>query len=1457
MFIMKLHLLGFACLIACVAHHGLVMIEAQSTTSSTTEIPVPNKSLGLTSKARISLESNSLDLSDSSLVAQSAIRNQTAADGSIKKPKRKRKERENRRLSNIWSLFLPSQSDASASETDYDENTDGNEDGTSTVKSSSPYGDLERPIVKDQPTSDRNKTDAALSSGVALKDEHNERIVAKYSRPPRQDSDFISSETLMASSSTASSSGRVPISNSSETVRSKSNLNEPVQLITGSLSKDLAGSNMNFDMMTNTMTVTNHNEVEHEGENQRSTQPSGTSNSSGLESSNFDRWLSRIQAKDQLQLSTLAPSRVLTEKPESSTSFGTTRATTVRPTTSTMNQQDILKMMELLNDLKLKQQHAGKSSSRSKPFSSLRTNPDLEQHKIQVPSISRISTSRIRNPGHQLIGRQQNSQLIHGINSPAAQASTISVSTQDGSSNTSLSFAMMDQMQAGPNAETSQVENSTSTTPTSSTSISGGSKEEGGQVEQSIYQSQDEILRQVTNAINFEQQLAREPVDVEQSLNHRKPGETANPPTVNVDDAAIENMSKLFKAGSGISELTGPHPVPAKPLTANNTNLIGPGEVDRNLESLADKLRSMAQQQSLINSNGSSHPSWILPKPLVSGASALGNEMNLTKLTASAAARNQSVTNGNLEKLGELLNKLEKSKNELKNSQETMAMLMKQLMQQQHQKANKYPPANLQADKSSPESQTESSVDQEDVTLNQQVEGARPDLAQPVPGWMPLNKPSSAPMSPGKIVKSKFRQPPMGVSQEPDNVGIGKDAAGNDEYLMNNLALMFASSAAAQQADQNANQISIDPQVSQRIIGLPIAIMKEDELELQPGQLDTSSIEAAAAAAAEQLSGGPRGAPMRQFTPRLAPTGINQVPLRFPDREQQMFGLANRPGQLDQIQKLLQNYSPQTFTSSGHAVTPRAPFIGGADSPANQHNGLQQLAAINNDQIASLAPSTSGTDRTESGIFKGHLVTPLVKDVERQEGSAGPIQESAALQGDPHSLDSSSSGALRKDLVEQKNQAHIPNVPNTYHHPVEQHEFQMQKQAQQQVQPHLAFAPQARTPGSAYVQTTSTVEYPMRPNVVHGMSPMIPPHPHYDGPPMITTTSISGGGPPVRIREISLPRPFGFRGNHAIAYQPSPVVAAMFPKLVGNSNPRPSIFRHMSPLRAGFSESQRLLRPLLGSSDGPRSPMLNHHFYSHSGLGNVPMSLPIQHTYIQRLSGGLNERRGQPGRLKRLMMSPAEASEDWQMSKIIARSPSRYSPSKTMRAIQTEQEQLETIDLPVADAELLNDDDDDADHTISFTEDIKYLPMDSTRDTTVRQLTDIEYQALMNKPRGSLVKSNKTPMRPPTNEQQPKRNPTDHHHHGTLTTSSGQLVSALSKTNTICNHPSLAIDKPSTWPNSLVSSRNAKAEETALNVQSGLQTTKQPSLKNVINVTSSEQIEQNATTNSAPTPIKV
>lgn len=156
----------------------------------------------------------------------------------------------------------------------------------------------------------------------------------------------------------------------------------------------------------------------------------------------------------------------------------------------------------------------------------------------------------------------------------------------------------------------------------------------------------------------------------------------------------------------------------------------------------------------------------------------------------------------------------------------------------------------------------------------------------------------------------------MKISQEVDNVGIGKDSVQNDEYFMNNLAMMFASSAAADQAarDQNLNQISIDPHVSQRVIGLPIAIMKEDELELNQGQLDTSAIEAAAAAV-EQLNSTPRGAPVRQFTTRLAPTNTNHNHIESTDREQQMFAQSNRPGQLDQIQAFARLLASNIHTS--------------------------------------------------------------------------------------------------------------------------------------------------------------------------------------------------------------------------------------------------------------------------------------------------------------------------------------------------------------------------------------------------------------------------------------------------------------------------------------------------------------------------------------------------------------
>lgn len=122
----------------------------------------------------------------------------------------------------------------------------------------------------------------------------------------------------------------------------------------------------------------------------------------------------------------------------------------------------------------------------------------------------------------------------------------------------------------------------------------------------------------------------------------------------------------------------------------------------------------------------------------------------------------------------------------------------------------------------------------------------------------------------------------------------------------------------------------------------------------------------------------------------------------------------------------------------------------------------------------------------------------------------------------------------------------------------------------------------------------------------------------------------------MKLREISLYRPFGFRGHHAVSYQASPAVAAMFPRLVGQSPAqnqagqslldgsgrlmqagRPSILRHMTPIRATINEGQRLIAQMLphqlADHLGHYHRYYHHQYPTHSNMGTLPIPPMRQH----------------------------------------------------------------------------------------------------------------------------------------------------------------------------------------------------------------------------------------------------
>lgn len=76
----------------------------------------------------------------------------------------------------------------------------------------------------------------------------------------------------------------------------------------------------------------------------------------------------------------------------------------------------------------------------------------------------------------------------------------------------------------------------------------------------------------------------------------------------------------------------------------------------------------------------------------------------------------------------------------------------------------------------------------------------------------------------------------------------------------------------------------------------------------------------------------------------------------------------------------------------------------------------------------------------------------------------------------------------------------------------------------------------------------------------------------------IVAANLPANNLPVRFREVSIYRPFGYESHHAIAYQASPTVAALFPGLAQST--RPSVLRHMTPFRA-IQTQRGLINPIM------------------------------------------------------------------------------------------------------------------------------------------------------------------------------------------------------------------------------------------------------------------------------------
>jgi len=110
-----------------------------------------------------------------------------------------------------------------------------------------------------------------------------------------------------------------------------------------------------------------------------------------------------------------------------------------------------------------------------------------------------------------------------------------------------------------------------------------------------------------------------------------------------------------------------------------------------------------------------------------------------------------------------------------------------------------------------------------------------------------------------------------------------------------------------------------------------------------------------------------------------------------------------------------------------------------------------------------------------------------------------------------------------------------------------------------------------QAPNSNLVQAPMIAQYHQQQQQIERFSPQ----------QYITTSTLvtQSGGPPMKMREISVARPFGFRTNHAISYQPPAAVSTVLSRLKSStSQSRPLMAPHqheMEPIVYGQTLTHR------------------------------------------------------------------------------------------------------------------------------------------------------------------------------------------------------------------------------------------------------------------------------------------
>lgn len=1384
-------------------------------------------------QARISLESKNLDLAEAinnneDSLMNELISNEQQNSNSTEEKKRANRLRSNkssRRLSNIWSMLLPG---SSGGESDYEDSVDeGETAGGEPIPSAT--------TTTASPSTIRPSTTVAPVS--MNMDQHNEQLVAKYLRPSGSiDRDNGSGDRLHSSSSSPQNIHYVDGNSTMNSNSNKQSSNN--RLMSGALTKHPIDANMN-DIVSNligSMNVSNSNsnessntsttksplELEREEEDQAVDVASEgnnatTSTSGSLDNVNFERWLSRIQFQDpiaarKLRKTSAQNSATVSQHPsfgQNSTSFGNQSSLPakwlqlIKPqgqnattTSNTINQPGMWAQQD-------KQQQIRQAQSTTSP--AVKGYQPMQQQTPQVPS--RRNQMSIReafrqnndinrhhqqqhqqqqqNPYQQKLIRQQQNQLIHGIKYPVGQASTINVVAQDGASNTSLSFASMSSL----TNEMGQMSlNSTNPSLEQSQVTSGN---ESGNLEQTAYQSQDEILRQVTSAINFEQQLTQKKMD------EMKQQYLENKPTGN-EQLERDNSNKLLKVGTSVNELTTDSNGEINNNTKNekrqenrlttqessnlsqqgnrnisellkaaggsgslslndfkSTNGLTLENIDKNFDLLADKLRQLAQQQKLIgsdNNTDSSQPSWLRAQNVANSIIDLSNQNRSSQQQQVNLNVHTSHLANNLDKIRELLNKHEQTKNELKSSQESMAQLMKQLMQQTGGSGSDQKSTGENGKSNTMASLLNNQGPQhvpDDLKQQQHQEQQVSNL-----GWTPVAKlptglqsiQQQAPVSPANLIKNRvqmkhqfpvMKTPPphqlLGPNQNRLTLdelnGLYQDSTLNDELQMNDLAMMFASSQANQEGDPASAELTGELRPNQRIIGVPIAILKEDEIELSRAQL-----EAAAAAGVDQLSTGQKrhliynAANQNRFN--------NDGPQTNQQQHQHLEQRQHHPQQQQQSQVLFPHgptarapFVEQSMHQASVAPPQSIPQMSSSQLDSVQRQNLQNaLNSLTLNQISSLLQGQSEFEQQQQQSQQ-----PLRPGSSSTNSPIGQIESTANLAPDSGITEQSDNIRHYGGQNEQMKSSQSGDRQQHHHH--QQHESsQMLKQEQQQQslpnqqagqQQHHQQQNQQQQQQSQSPLTHHQMVRPLN-NIMDGnvYSNQYPRHPDVqllDRPPLVTTTTITSGGPPVRLREMSLHKPPGFQSHHAITYQASPVVAAMFPGLVaGGPTPlRPSVLRHMSPFRSTFNEGGRLLSPLIPPQIADQ---LRHHLppsfnrYNSIGpyapLSGHPLMRPVPFYRQDQL------RRQSSNQQKHNHQHPYHTTNSAGHGRQMRLSPQQVVPSQT----RTKVRHMDP-DSPIAQTGNIVEDANGVQHL----EKIKFIPLDeSFDDQSTSQIDDEE-----------------------------------------------------------------------------------------------------------------------------------